>query len=468
LKFKNPFHQVDRGSFLYQAAIAFSGYFFSFAIQLVLTPIIARLYTPEAYGTFAALNALVMNLSLVLTLGYIDAFQLPKSEKDFFPLLKLSFLLVITLSATITILIIIFFSQINRWVDLKQQGYLLHVIGPSVLLLGLFQIIGSWNIRDKRNIKNTRSSVLGTLLSRGITIGYGSYYGSNFFGLLIGDISLKVANLFLAFNRQVLKRIKEVMNVPFSEVLRITRVFKDYPKYVFPGSYVGLVSSQIPLFWFASISTTITGYFSFASSMLEIPMRLLGYSVGNVFAQKSAEAFHQSESYFKEISLKLLNKLLLFGIPAFTMLAVFGDLIFDFAFGSNWRAAGLFASIMALYYILLLCTTTLNSVFFVLGKGSLYFFIQVGILIVRVLVFIAGHWLGWSTGFLFVTYCLVNTLIYGLILSIIFLLLKVNAGKKMLQITAFTTALLCLWGSIRYFIFSDFFLFVWKEILKTV
>ncbi len=69
---------------MYETTIAFSGYFFSFAIQLVLTPVIARLYTPEAYGTFATLNALVMNLSLVLTLGYIDAFQLPKSEKDFF------------------------------------------------------------------------------------------------------------------------------------------------------------------------------------------------------------------------------------------------------------------------------------------------------------------------------------------------------------------------------------------------
>ncbi len=468
MKFKNPFYQIDRGSFLYETTIAFSGYFFSFAIQLVLTPVIARLYTPEAYGTFATLNALVMNLSLVLTLGYIDAFQLPKSEKDFFSLIKLSLLLVFTLSATIAILIFLFFSQINQWVDLKQQTYLLHVIGPSVLLLGLFQIVGSWNIRNKLNIKNTRSSVLGTLLSRGITIGYGYVYGGNFSGLLIGDISLKVANLFLAFNRQVLKRIKEVMDVPFSEVLRIVKVFKDYPKYVFPGNYVGLVSSQIPLFWFASISSTITGYFSFASSMLEIPMRLLGYSVGNIFAQKSAEAFNQSESYFKEISLKLLHKLLLFGIPTFTMLAVFGDLIFDFVFGSNWRAAGLFAGIMALYYILLLCTTTLNSVFFVLGKGSLYFFIQLGILIARVLVFLAGHLLGWSTGVLFATYCLVNTVIYGLILAIIFILLKVNVEKKMFQIIFFSAALLCLWGSIRYLIFSDFFLFVWKEILKTV
>jgi O-antigen/teichoic acid export membrane protein len=202
--------------------------------------------------------------------------------------------------------------------------------------------------------------------------------------------------------------------------------------------------------------------------MLEIPLRLLGYSVGNVFAQKSAEAFHQSESYFKEVSLRLLNNLLIFGIPAFTLLAVFGDLIFDFAFGDAWRSAGLFASLMALYYILLLCTTTLNSVFFVLGKGSLYFYIHLGVLLARVMVFLVGHWVGWSTGFLFLVYCITNTLIYGAILTIIFVLLHVNIAKRMVQIFFFTVGTLCVWGAIRFVLFHDFFIFVWKEILKTV
>lgn len=448
--------------------IAFSGYFFSFVIQLVLTPIIARLYAPDAYGTFATINALVMNLSLLLTLGYIDAFQIPKLQRDFFALVKLSLILVTVISAIVALLVLVFFDPINRWVDLHGQGYLLHIIGPALLLLGLFQITGSWNIRDKRNIKNTRSSVIGTLLSRGVTIGHGYFYGGNFSGLIFGDIVLKVSNLFLAFNRGISEKMKEVIHIPFSEVKQIFRKFKDYPLYVFPGNYVGLLSNQLPIFWFATISSTVTGYFSFASSMLEIPLRLLGYSLGNVFAQKSAEAYHQSLSYFKEISVRLLTKLIIFGIPSFTLLAIFGDLIFDIAFGHTWRMAGLFAGIMALYYILLLCTTTLNSIFFVLNKGSLYLAIQIGLLVLRVLVFLTGYWLGWGTGFLFMIFCLVNTVSYWIILVIIFILLKENVVLKIVQIVSFSALMLCFWGVVRYLVFHDLFFTAWKEILKIV
>jgi O-antigen/teichoic acid export membrane protein len=458
----------NQASFAYQAMIAFSGYFFSFVIQLVLTPIIARLYTPDAYGTFATINALIMNLSLVLTIGYIDAFQIPKSQKDFFALVKLSVVLVTFFSVLIAVLVLLFFDTISQKVNLQGQNYWLHSIGPAILLLGLFQIIGSWNIRDKRNSKNTRSSIVGTLLSRGTTIGYGYFYGSNFSGLILGDMILKVSNLFLAFNRQVAEKVKEVVRVPFSEVIQIFKKYKDYPLYVFPGNYVGLLSNQLPIFWFASISSTVTGYFSFASSMLEIPLRLLGYSLGNVFAQKSAEAYHQSLSYFKEISLRLLTKLLIFGIPSFTLLAIFGDLVFDMVFGHTWRIAGLFAGIMALYYILLLCTSTLNSIFYVLNKGSLYLAIQIGLLVLRVLVFLVGYWLAWETGFLFMVYCLVNTGIYLVILAIIFILLKENAALKIMQIIFFSGVMLCFWGAIRYLLFHDFFFTVWKEILKTV
>lgn len=448
--------------------IAFSGYFFSFAIQLVLTPVIARLYAPDAYGTFATINAVVMNLSLLLTLGYIDAFQIPKSQRDFFALVKLSLILVTVISVFIALLILVFFEGINRWVNLQGQGYLLHIIGPALLLLGLFQITGSWNIRDKQNMKNTRSSVLGTLLSRGVTICYGYFHGSNFSGLILGDMVLKMSNLFLAFNRGIYEKMREVIQIPFSEVGQIFRKFRDYPLYVFPGNYVGLLSNQLPIFWFASISSTVTGYFSFASSMLEIPLRLLGYSLGNVFAQKSAEAYHQSLSYFKEISVRLLTQLLIFGIPSFTLLAIFGDLIFDIAFGHTWRVAGLFAGVMALYYILLLCTSTLNSVFFVLNRGSLYLVIQVGLLALRVLVFLTGYWLGWETGFLFMIYCLVNTVIYLMILVIILVLLKENAALKIFQIISFSMLMLFFWGGMRYLLFQDFFFTVWKEILKTV
>jgi O-antigen/teichoic acid export membrane protein len=465
LDLKRLFRQKD--SFAYQALIAFSGYFFSFVIQLVLTPMIARLYTPDAYGTFAIINSVIMNLSLLLTFGYLDAFQLPKLQNDFYALVKASSLLVICCAMMVSVGVFFLEEPLSVWLGVGDKRYLLHVIGPAILMLGLFQIVGSWNIRDRRNTKNTRSSIVSTLISRGATIGYGYRFGSSYFGLILGDLLLKFFNLLLATNRTVLRAIKDVARIPFSHMLIILKTYKDYPRFVFPGNYVGLFSSQLPIFFFAK-SATVTGFFSFGSSMLEIPMRLLGYSLGNVFAQKSAEAYRESPAYLQSVSVRLLKKLLTIGIPSFTLLVVFGDVLFDLVFGSVWRMAGIFSSVMSLYYILYLCTSTLNSIFFVTGNGRTYFRIQLTIFFFRGLVFILGFASAIPMGIVFLLYCLVNTMLYLVVLVIILLYLGVNPIKIMLQILAFTVTMVSIWSVLRWVVFKSEFLTAWREVFTLV
>ena len=58
--------------------------------QLLLTPLIARVYGPEAYGVYGLFLALVMNLSSVADPGYSLAYVLPKDDRRFRDLVRLN------------------------------------------------------------------------------------------------------------------------------------------------------------------------------------------------------------------------------------------------------------------------------------------------------------------------------------------------------------------------------------------
>ncbi|MCF6352168.1 MAG: hypothetical protein L3J06_04065, partial [Cyclobacteriaceae bacterium] len=55
-------------SFLKNASFVFGGKFYVAILSLLLTPIIARLYSPTDYGTFGLYNTLVQNLVIIGTL----------------------------------------------------------------------------------------------------------------------------------------------------------------------------------------------------------------------------------------------------------------------------------------------------------------------------------------------------------------------------------------------------------------
>ena len=77
-----------RGSFARNIAYAFSGTALVVLSQLLLTPFIARVYGPEAYGIYGLFLNLCMNLALVADLGYSNAYALPKDDERMIDLFR--------------------------------------------------------------------------------------------------------------------------------------------------------------------------------------------------------------------------------------------------------------------------------------------------------------------------------------------------------------------------------------------
>src|SRR5690625_4809932 len=102
-KFKN-------NTFIKNVLVLVSGTAAAQVVAMVLSPIITRLYGPEAFGVMGTFNAIVTIIAPVAALTYPIAIVLPKKDRDAKGIIKLS-LLIAGFIAMLTTLILFLFSK---------------------------------------------------------------------------------------------------------------------------------------------------------------------------------------------------------------------------------------------------------------------------------------------------------------------------------------------------------------------
>ena len=110
------------------------------------------------------------------------------------------------------------------------------------------------------------------------------------------------------------------------------------------------------------------GLYAFSTSLLELPIGLIGDAITPVFLQKATEIYEQEPERLKQLCLGLYNKLFYLGLLPFGIITVYGDWIFKFAFGARWEQAGVFTAYLGYYYIFKLASYATSPIYAVFRK----------------------------------------------------------------------------------------------------
>ena len=103
-----------------------------------------------------------------------------------------------------------------------------------------------------------------------------------------------------------------------------------------PTSYLNTLAAQLPIFFLtSSFGTTAVGLHAFSTSVLELPIGLIGNAIAPVFLQKATEIYEQEPERLKQLCLGFYNKLFYLGLLPFGIITVYGDWIFRLAFGTR-------------------------------------------------------------------------------------------------------------------------------------
>lgn len=440
-----------KDSFIQNYALVLSGTGLNIAIQILVSPILTRIYGPEAYGIFSIFNALCTNLALLATLRLPQAILLPKLENDFSALVRLSLTSALSVSVLLFFVLYFFGSQVLNFFQADGLLTVYYLIPIMVFLISLNQVLGQWQYRlnaFKKSVTIDTGILVGVRLFN-LTFGWLSSGLS--IGLVAGDILGKTIGSILSWKFIIKQRIKLLFQkIPEEQLKKTLKEYRQYPIYNLPGVWINMVSDQLPVFFFSHLFGLKTiGLLALATSMLDLPKRLLAYSVTSIFYKKAVELKEKSGVELQQFVSQILYSFLALSLVPYALVIVYGPELFSFVFGPDWTLSGRLAQYIALYSILELLYISLDSIYYVLREEKKMFYFQLATFASRLFALSIALIGSFPLEKSVLCLVIVNVVLYGSQLSYVLKLLGLNWWKYLLNIIILVMMTIGVFYSIR-------------------
>lgn len=361
-----------KSEFLKNVLTLFTGSTIAQVLPILISPILSRLYAPGDFGTMAIFVAIAGFISIVITGQYESAIVLPKENNDAINLAALSFIITLCISIFTFFIILIFHNTICDWFNAENLQNYIFIIPLSVFLTGVYQILTFWMLRKKQYKQLAIRQVAQSLSTSSIKLG-GGLLNPSPTGLILGNIFGQFTSTsvlcWLTWKGDADKR--ELINK--EEIIKVAKKYKDFPKYIAPQAFLDILNASSTIFLLSYFfSSTVLGLYSFAYSMVTLPMRLIGNSIRQVFYQKASEVHNGGQNLWPIIK-KMIIRLTLIGLPGLVVILFFGPQIFSIVFGSKWEEAGFYAQILMPWLFVNFVASPLGSVSQILNKQKQFF-----------------------------------------------------------------------------------------------
>ncbi len=370
---------TNEGSFANNIKYYTLYFFVNFVIQLIFTPIVARVFTAEAYGTFSLVASLATYASLLFTLQLEPAIVIQKTEKEAQIISKAIFTVnsVATTISYIVLASVLVYCYFFAPIIFSNTSYLLWIplLSFSIAAHSVYGYVANRNKKYKKIFQVMSPTFFGSKVA---TIGWGKFVNNNFLGLYLGEVLFRIGAVILGFKYVVGHKLSTYLNfLSFKRTCQVAKENLNYVFFVLPLRLISLLSSQMPIYFLAIHYDKATlGQFAFANAFLEIPVRLISYSFSTVFFQKSSEVINAGDTMLKR-SLKMLGGLFLLGIPPFALMYLFSEEIFYFLFGKQWVYASELAVSLTLFYFSRFVFEPFQVLFQLLNKQRIQFIITI-------------------------------------------------------------------------------------------
>jgi len=320
------------------------------SIALLASPIITRLYGPEAFGVMGVFLSLVGIFAPIASLTYPIAIVLPKDDRNAKKIIKLSIYISLSLAFLVALILLFFYIPVVELFQLREVSSYLFLIPLVIIFSGLNQVLEHWLIRTKQFRINAKVAFLQSFIINFSKMGIGFF---NPVATVLVVLSA-FANGIRAFMSMYLIKKTEYKPIEYSEgnlysVKEIAKKYKDFPLFRAPEVFIHSVSQRFPILmltiFFGPLSA---GFYTLGNTVLQKPIQLVGKSVGDVFYPRISKAANNREDLTNLIK-KATLALVAIGIIPFGLIIFFGPWIFGFIFGAEWITAGKYAQWIGIF-----------------------------------------------------------------------------------------------------------------------
>ncbi|MDD2896317.1 MAG: oligosaccharide flippase family protein [Aliarcobacter sp.] len=341
------------------------------AIPIAITPILTRLYTPEEFGVLALFVSITILLGTVISGRYDLAIMMPERDEEAIGIAALGLIIATIISILLIFPVVIYNNGITSLLKNKEIGYWLYFVPLVVWMIGLFNILSYLNTRKKlySDIAKAQIYKAVAMSSLQLTIGF---VKSGAVGLISGQIASHIASIF-----GLMKKVRNEYDLSkwddktFKFYLKR---YKRFPLYSLPGTLLNvgagnLLSLVLPTIY--SLSTL--GFYSIAQRALGGPSALIGSSIAQVFFQHATDEKNKTGKIINTFD-ATVKKLFLISLPIFSIIYFIIEDVFAFAFGEDWREAGIYAKILTPMFAVNFIVSAVSITDSIMEKQQYYMF----------------------------------------------------------------------------------------------
>lgn len=361
-------------------------------LPVLFMPVLAWMYAPVEFGTFALFVSITLVISVFACGRYEFAIILPASDEEAANLVALSNLIIIFLSLLSAVVLFFTFPMMihysDRFASISSMAELLPL---AVLFVGIYQPSYYWANRFKNykqlSISRVLQSVVFIIVS--LLLGFTNVTREGLIiGYLIGQIA---ASLYLAFPMLVQFK-QDRIKFEWSTIRKMAVKYKNFPLYLSWSAILEKVSGQLPIFLLGHYySAAVVGYYALAQRAIQIPVILVARSVGDVFRQKANEHY-RDEGNCVALFRTTFKQLTLLVVGPFLILLLFAPKIFGIVFTSEWQMAGVFAQLMSVTLLFQFVVSPLSTMFVVAERQKQDLLIQLYLIVAMSISIALGYY----------------------------------------------------------------------------
>lgn len=414
---------LRENKFFKSVAVLASGTFLAQAITIIFTPIVTRLYGPEAFGTLGVFTSLLAVVVPIAALSYPFAIVLPSSEKHAIGLLKLS--LNITIIVTISLITILFFFKdpILIILNIETLGNFIWFIPIGIFFSGLYDSLTNLMIRRGKFKTKAIATVTTSLIQNGAKSLLGIFYPYAACLVIISSISNAFNSLalyYLGLSSKAKARI--ILKWSNSNLFELAKKYRAFAYFQTPQMVLNAASKSISVIMLTAFyGPTEAGYFTLAFMTLTLPTNIVGSAIGNAIYPKFAESARNNSALAPMIG-KASLVLACLGMLPYMMIMIMGPFVYPIVFGDDWVVSGEYARWLALVSWTSFMMLPSVKMLPILKAQNLHFVFTSVLMVCTVLAFYIGNFLFDNSIQVIILYSSINAALNILLLIMTYIL----------------------------------------------
>ncbi|MDX1445046.1 lipopolysaccharide biosynthesis protein [Lishizhenia sp.] len=352
-------------------------------INMLLTPVITRLFSPDELGELGYFVRWATFVSSVASARYELAISLPKSHAHGFQIFR------IALQISSLTLLLVLVGGGTYYLFSGMDGYTLFFVVSLVLACFgiIFRMIGTnWAIKTKSFKRISASKITEAL---GVT-GFKIFAGLMNWGV-VGLIIATVLGIFASAILFVINFFKERKNPDYksSKAKRfvLMREYVDFPKVNLPHIIIDTGKDLLMAYLIVELFDKATfGSYDHSFRMLRVPLMFIGASIGQVFFQRASESFAAKKEIYPLLKRTTILLTLLSLVP-FGLVFVFGEQMFFWVFGEEWGESGKIAEAIAPWLMINFIASPISTIPLVIKKQATFFWLGLGASLIQLIGF---------------------------------------------------------------------------------